>query len=438
MQYLSFLLILIPLLAASRLDWQSGHRQQSCLVTAISLLGTALLCSNQVIYISFAIAAIVCCIVAFKGDYTPDDTHDIRTRQWMSMALVSYVVANAITLTWSHDKIRGLHYLIDLLPLLVAALTLRRTRLSEDDYAHILRTCYRAAQAFLILVVISILYSCHQLQMSLWDWPILEKEFIAYTEVWHYSFYCFKPYYHPTFQTLTSFILLMGGVHLWQKRKIQSWDYWLTCLAYIIIPLYSQSRIGLCTWITIPIMSCLIYFRDHARIRRCLVGGLLLLLTGAVIGLQDRLVNLFTDPGRIRLYTMAWDYIEAQPLSGSGIGMTAFELERVTGHDHYAAMQDSNQAHWSRLLFHPHNQNMTDWMQGGILLFAAWVLLIGTWGIIAWRRNDMFALTALVIFYITCNIDSPLLNTKGLYTLVWIIILMSYRPSGKKLPIDSE
>lgn len=351
----------------------------------------------------------------------------VRTRQrpqWTTMTLpvVLYLVMAALAIGWSGDRIRALHSWVDLIPLL---LPLWVVPMAFDRNAFY-RLLYRLLQGYLVVVAMSIVYACLSEAIAPWQWPFFSKELLGGMMPYEYCFVFFYPHTHPTFHCLVACTFLLAGAICWSKGDLRSLDFWGTTMAMVLVPLFSQSRIGWLLWLIVVVAAMVMRWRKWwVIIGFVSVFVLVCTLHSALCTLHSA---FYTDPIRTYLYHQAEVYIAHRPWFGGGLGLTWPEVAMVNGdawtgeHAWYFA-DPAKYSRWSMPVFQPHNQWLTDWMRGGVGLMFAWSLLGLVWLIDALRRRDYFVAVCAVLLLVVACVDSPLLVARGVCWMAWVMMV---------------
>lgn len=353
--------------------------------------------------------------------------HPIRLRPSVWTVLIGlYLLLTFAAFLRSDSLLRGWHSWLDLWPLVLVLFRPESSLCDREERDRLFRLLFGVLCFYLVLVIISIGISCVHLHLYPWQWPLLSKQFLADCPPYEWCFWLFAPHKHPTFHCLVAASLLLAGASVSRAALVPARLFWPVALGWCIVPLFSQSRVGLLIWFFTLVMAFLIRLQ-HRRMKILLTIAVVLLTIGCIVWNWSW---FSADPLRAYLYEQARTYIEAHPWWGAGLGVTWPEVAASngaawTGSQAWFFPDPALYSAWSMPVFQPHNQWLTDWMRGGLFLVLSWTMIVLGWFYEAFRRRDYFLFSTGVLLVLVAGVDSPAMVARGVCWMVWTIFIGS-------------
>lgn len=420
------ILVFLPLLPAL---WQALRREGSLPRNFMLFSLSGLLVSSlwRPIALYFAGGLVLVCWLVYLIAERP------RWR-WSRMAIVAglYMAWGAVSLLWSAAPATGVHMLIDRLPILILLVMPASIALTEEDLFCVFRPFCRAAGLFIGLTLLVFVVNCLTLDMLPWEWPLLRKSRIEDHTVaqWTFRFLGGQDgYTHPSYNTLPLFLAAVAA--MWQSKRHQ----FPRLIAALILPgalvagLLSQSRMVLIYTAILTVTGC-IYVARERKLQRLLIATVGTLSISFTLGLLPRLVAMSEDPTRDRLQQYTWQYIQAKPIFGSGIGaLNPVEMSRTVGLKQWPHVgriaPDIRVSDWkSKTNMLPHNQFWAEWAQTGVAGLLLTALLYGVVIACAARKKSYWACCFYTVFLIFSVLEPPLFIPKGMYLFSLVTMLI--------------
>lgn len=338
------------------------------------------------------------------------------------LGLVSALVAESPELVFK--KIFGPRFSLFILPLLVL---LQRRRI---DFRGMIKY-YIAGNA--LSIALSICFVAYKIFSE--EGIELYRDFLSnFTEV------C-TGFTHRTYTGLNILLSYAAMAYLVNGRSLSKREahVWILYLAVsLVYLLLNNSRIiTLC----LPLLAISIWLCGaRATLRKCLIGGgVLLLVTAALLLLPTRLTQLLTEGGvlgmlandpRSEIWPSAWELIQSKPLIG--YGLDNIESPLVSLYKEHGFLEGVACA------YSPHNEYLSEWLQMGI---PGLLLLIATlifWPIPSKKKERILIYPALLAFSVVFLTESLLDRYMGCLSFAFFLSLTYCAHGREKEPVVGE
>ena len=406
--------------------WQKGlwHRQLLIATLAFELITTLYIPS--VMYVGLGV------LLVSLGIYLIKERPKVEFTPLFIIAIL-YLIWYAISLLWSAAPNKGSQFLLDNGLVLVAFSAIPCfIYLKKDELILILQQFCYAACVFVALSLLSWIVSAMEINLPLWEWPILQKSLVgnAYCYSWVFRFLGgVDGYIHPSYNLLPIFIATPIAIWLKQRSNSQSMLWLFLWTGGLVLTLVSQSRMGI-IYSTIILISNFIYLLPSRRSKIIAtifcgaISSIILVLS------MNFLQNYGEDDTRNRLQSYTIRYIKAKPLTGAGAGaLNPVEICHTINETYWpnVGYVDPNMqvAEWkpkTRML--PHNQWLADWAHAGV--FAA-LITLAIYICIAWHSyitKNYWGFIFILIFTIFSFLEPPLYIGKGFYLFCLMSVLV--------------
>lgn len=341
-----------------------------------------------------------------------------------------------VSLTWSAAPKTGVALLIDTLPLALICIGSMWLRFDKQELIRIVRPFVWAACPFLLCCIGAFAYTCHTMEMSPLNWPILQKAPIAGYPVYHWVFRFMGTdldhgYFHPSYNTLPLFFASAAAVWLSKQGQFRWWITALLQVLTIVVVLLAQSRMGL-IYGSLLFVCTLLYACPNKRWRIGVGATLLVVGTMSAKTFSSVLEKMGQDEVRDELTDCSIRYIQRKPWLGSGIGaMNPIEMCRTLEINRWPNIWveiDTTQPveSWpAKRNMVPHNQFLAEWVQGGIVAFLLCILLYAGALVRTMRSQNFWIIMMMLIFLILSFLEPPLYIAKGMYSFALMVLLSS-------------
>lgn len=397
--------------------WSRTSWSRQLLLSCLTLELIAVLYIPSVMYIGVGVLMVTFCI------YLWVERPPLRVTPLFVMALL-YLLYYALSLLWSAAPKKGLHFLLDngLVLVSTSAISCFIT-LKKEEYVQILQQFCYASCMFVVLGFLSWIITLCELNMSFWNWPILQKEIIhgASSYDWIFRFLGGKEgYTHPSYNLLPIFVSIPIGAWL-QKHNISQGILWYFLLfGAIVLTLLSQSRMGI-IYSGVVLVCNLIYLLPSKR-QKIILATCLCVCGLIAFGLSKNFwITYGSDSTRNLLETYTLRYVKEKPFTGSGAGaLNPIEVCRTINETYWPGVGhvDVNQniANWkpkARML--PHNQWLADWAHAGIFAALITTLLYLSIMLRCIKYKNYWGIIFMIVFSIFSYLEPPLYIGKGFY-----------------------
>lgn len=407
-------------------QWNSKIWHRQLLITAFAFELIAVLYIPIVMYIGVGIL-FLCLII-----YLIKERPKIHITPFFVSALL-YLAWYAISLLWSPASKKGLQFLIDNGFVLASmAFIPCFIQFKKEEYIPILKLLCYSSCIFIGLSLISWIITSFEIQLPIWEWPILQKKHVegvaSYT--WIYRFLGgMKGYIHPSYNLLPIFIATPIAIWLYKKNNLSPYVWIYLWAGACILTLITQSRMGI-IYSAIILISNLIYISSSFKLKISIACVVCILSTFGFYYAQDFLHQYGNDQVRGQLHENTIRYIKIKPLKGAGAGaLNPIEICKTIDEKYWPHIGEIDKTmevkDWKpKAHMLPHNQWLADWAHAGIIAAIITLALYICIGIQCYNTKNYWGGVALLIFTIFSLLEPPLYISKGLYLFCLISCLI--------------
>lgn len=228
---------------------------------------------------------------------------------------------------------------------------------------------------------------------------------------------------------------LVNGRSL-SKREALVWVLYLAVsLIYLLL---NNSRI---ITLSLPLLAISIWLCGaRATLRKCLIGGgVLLLVTAALLLLPTRLNQLLTEGGvlgmlandpRAEIWPSTWELIQSKPLIG--YGLDNIESPLVSLYMEHGFMEGVACA------YSPHNEYLSEWLQMGVPGLLLLVATLVFWPIPSKKQERILIYPALLAFAVVFLTESLLDRYMGCLSFAFFLSLTHCVHEREEVPVVGE
>ena len=407
--------------------WQQEVWHRQVFVATLSFELIATLYIPSVMYIGLG------ALMLSLGIYLVKERPKMRLTPLFAIALL-YFIWYAISLLWSAAPKKGAQFLLDngLVLVGISAITCL-ANLKKGEYIQILQQFCYAACAFIILGLISWGVSSFEINLPLWEWPILRKALVGsnYSYSWLFRFLGgTNGYIHPSYNLLPVFISMPIAAWLKKETDRHTWLWIFIWAGGLLLTLVAQSRMGIIYSVIILICDS-IYMLSSRKMKILVATGYLLIGLITFVCSISFWKDYGSDHTRDLLQQYTIRYIKEKPLTGAGAGaLNPIEIchtinEKSWPNVGYIApnAQVSDWKSKARML--PHNQWLADWAHAGILAALITLALYICIAIRCYTVGNYWGCLFILVFTIFSLLEPPLYIGKGLY-LFWLLSSLIY------------
>ena len=422
------------------LSWNNRSWHRQLFIACLTLELVSILYIPSIMYICIGVL-----VFAF-GIYLVIERPKVHVTPIFIIALL-YFLWYAISLLWSAVPKKGIQFLLDngLVLVCISSMSCFLVLKKEESIEILQQFCY-ASCIFIALSILSWIVSSWELQLSLWNWPILEKETVCrnYSYSWIFRFLGgIDGYIHPSYNLLPVFVSI--PIAAWLKKHNNRHIMWIFLwMGAFILTLLSQSRMGI-IYATIVLIGNIIYLLPSKK-HKIIIATCLCVCGLIAFGYSRHFWKTYgTDNTRDILETYTLRYVQVKPFTGAGAGtLNPIEVCRTINENYWPNVGyiDINQdiANWKpKTHMLPHNQWLADWAHAGILAAIITTLLYLCCMIRSITTKNYWGCIFIFIFCIFSLLEPPLYIGKGFYLFCFLSCIVYIAPSeNQQLPITSQ
>lgn len=255
--------------------------------------------------------------------------------------MLIYYAFQLLGLLWTIDIDSGIKFFDKGLSFLIIPLTFSFIRLTGIQREKILLFFFRFTTVFLLMGFLGYIFQIYfhhfKLDAGFHLHRIYLPPLLDLDEVYKQIFVG-SGYGHPAYSSLLFVLMIPVGFYLWNRKKtdklrLTGFELITNLVLSAALIFVLKSRVGMFMYPLGMALTILYMFRKSKKMPQILLLGVLLLIALFCVICKNRIgFNFFSDPVRINIYSVVFDYIRLHPWTGTGTGSMPLELLSTVNH----------------------------------------------------------------------------------------------------------